>query len=265
MGPGDYHKESGQNGPQLDSSPSSLKVITANGDLILEYVAGDSAATTSHKWQVASKLLASNSPYFQALLDPTKFSEGRQFNAQKEFWSETQIQDVASHHTLPTVTLPSVRPTNMCGEDAIELFLRILCLDSIGETERNVFEHELKVQPTSLIARMIDLADSFNSPRIVRNVLRRIGYAYGKAKPALFARFNAGLLSMREDRVRQTIFISTFLDDSRVSRLMTHTLAVVGSRFWTNGLEDPEEEDLRWKYLPNGIEGAYSSSFTRYQ
>jgi hypothetical protein len=150
----------------------------------------------------------------------------------------------------------------MCGEDAIELFLRILCLDSVEETERTVFEHDLKVQSTSLVARLIDLADSFNSPRIVRDVLRRIGYSYGKIKPGLFSKLNSSLLSMREDRIRQIIFISSFLGDSRVTRLMTHSLIVVGSKFWINGLEGPlEEEDFRWKYLPDGLEGVYPSSF----
>jgi hypothetical protein len=256
MNLGDYPGITSHNGPRLEASTSFCKVITPNGDLVLEYIApSDPASTTSHKWQVASQLLASNSPYFQALLDPAKFSEGRQFNAQKQAWNEIQTPDVDLQHALPTVTLPGVRSTSICGEDAIELFLRILCLDSIEEAERTIFEHDLKVQPTSLIARLIDLADSFNSPRIVRNVLRRIGYSYGKAKPGLFAKFNAGLLSMREDRIRQIIVISSFLDDSRVTRLLTHSLIVVGSRFWINGLEGPEEEDLRWKYLPSGLEG----------
>ena len=262
MSPGDHHGISGQNGPQLDTSTSSFKVITSNGDLILEYIdPTDAASTPNRKWQVASQLLVSNSPYFQALLDPAKFSEGRQFNAQKQALSEIQTPDGASQHALPTVRLPGVRSTSMCGEDAIELFLRILCLDSTEETERTTFEHDLKVQSTSLIARLVDLADSFNSPIIVRNVLRRIGYSYGKAKPGLFAKFNSGLLSMREDRIRQIIFISAFLDDSRVTRLMTHSLVVVGSRFWINGLEGPEEEYLRWKYLPNGLEGMYPGPF----
>jgi hypothetical protein len=145
----------------------------------------------------------------------------------------------------------------MCGEDAIELFLKIICLDSFDEAERVVFEDDLKTQSTSLVARMIDLADSLNSPRAVQDVLQKIGYSYGKTKPALLARFNSTLLSMKEDRIRQIIFISAFLDDSRLTRIMTHALLVVGSRFWTNGLYGPEEESLRWKCLPNGLEGGF--------
>ncbi|CAI7607085.1 unnamed protein product [Penicillium glandicola] len=254
--PGHQNVLSGQNDLQENDEKSPIQVISANGDLILEYIvpSDSSSSPTRRKWRVASERLISHSPYFQALLDPTKFSEGRQFNAQKQAWNETQLADPALQHTLPTVRLPAVRSTSMCGEDAIELFLKILCLDSFDETERIVFENELKTQSTSLVARMIDLADSLNSPRVVQDVLQRIGYLYGKSKPALLVRFNAALLSIKEDRIRQIIFISAFLDDLRLTRIMTHALLVVGSRFWINGLDGPEEESLRWRYLPNGLE-----------
>ncbi|KAJ5351732.1 hypothetical protein N7452_000706, partial [Penicillium brevicompactum] len=255
MSSGGQQKIVGQNDPQSDAAVSSIKIITENGDLILEYMPpSDLASPTSRKWLVASRLLASNSPYFQALLDPEKFSEGRQFNTQKQAWNESHTPNSVSRNALPTVTLPGIHPTRMCGEDAIELFLRILCLESADETEKTAFESDLKVQSPSLVARLIELADSFNSPRIVRDTLRRVGYLYGKAKSAPLTKFNAGLLSSKEDRIRQIIFISSFLGDVRIVRVMTHTLIIVGSRFWTHGLESPEEEILRWKYLPYGLE-----------
>ncbi|KAJ5970351.1 uncharacterized protein N7479_000269 [Penicillium vulpinum] len=253
--PGHQNWPFGQIDLQEHNDKSSIRVISANGDLILEYIAPDdsSSSPTRCKWRVASDCLTSHSPYFQALLDPAKFSEGRQFSAQKQAWNETQIPDSTSQHELPTVRLPDVHSTNRCGEDAIELFLKILCLDSFDQTERAVFENELKTQSSSLVARMIDLADSLNSPRVVQDILHRIGYLYGKSKPTLLARFNTALLSMKEDRIRQIIFISTFLNDSKLTRIMTHALLVVGSRSWINGLDCPEEERLRWR-LPNGLE-----------
>jgi hypothetical protein len=257
MNPGHQNEPLARMGVEEHSEHSPIKIISVDGDLILEYTApGDSLSSRSkRKWQVASKHLTSNSPYFQALLDPTKFSEGRQFSAQKQAWDESQTADSASQHALPTVRLPEIRSTSLCGEDAIELFLKILCLESLDETERTLFENALKVQSTSLVARMIELADSFSSTRIIRKVLQRVGYAYGKTKAALLARFNSALLVMKEDRIRQIIFISAFLDDSRLTRIMTHALLIAGSRFWVNGLEDPEEESLRWKHLPNNLEG----------
>lgn len=258
MGLDGQHGVNGQYEPQPDAEASPITTISTDGDLILEYVVSSgTASSTSHKWRVASHLLASNSPYFQALLDPTKFSEGRNFNTQKQAWADNQAPKGVSQHALPTVTLPKVPPTSMCGEDAIELFLRILCLESVQETERTAFESGLRAQSPSLVARLIDLADSFNSPRIVRDLLWRVEYCYGKAKPGSLTKFNISLLSTREDRIRQIIFISTFLADTKVTGVMTHSLIVVGSRFWINGLEDPAEEDFRWKYLPNGLEGKF--------
>ncbi|KAJ5551821.1 hypothetical protein N7461_006519 [Penicillium sp. DV-2018c] len=256
MNPGHQTEPFAQKLDDEHTEDSPIKIISACGDLVLEYIASSDSPLPGSKrqWQVASKHLTSNSPYFQALLDPTKFSEGRQFNARKQAWNESMTADLASQHALPTVKLPEIRSTSLCGEDAIELFLKILCLESLDETERTIFENELRVQSTSLVARMIDLADSFSSTRIIQKVLQGVRYAYGKTKPALLARFNSALLSMKEDRIRQIIFISAFLEDSRLTRIMTHALLVAGSRFWINGLEDPEEESLRWKYLPNGLE-----------
>lgn len=260
MSPGGQHEIGGPSDPS-DNSASSIKTITPNGDLILEYIASsDTTSPVSRKWQVASQLLASNSPYFQALLDPAKFSEGRKFNSEKQAWDEAQDPNVVSQHALPTVTLPGIQPTMMCGEDAIELFLRILCLESTEEAETANFENRLKLQSTSLVARLIDLADSFNSPRIVQHILRRVGYSYGKGRSAPLTKFNSALLSSKEDRIRQIIFISIFLGDIRVTRVTTHTLIIMGSRFWVNGLESPENEILRWKYLPHGLEGMSDSS-----
>ncbi|OGE52500.1 hypothetical protein PENARI_c010G04194 [Penicillium arizonense] len=242
------------NGPNTEGIYAFNKVISVQGDLIIEYIAPGDSTSTSRRWQVASELLSSNSPYFHTLLDPMKFSEGRQFNAQKQAWNEAQGSNSASQHMLPTVRLPGGMLTSMCGEDAIELFLQILCVNCLNEEDTASFEHELKSLSTSLVARLIDLADSFNSPRIVQDILRQVGYSYGKTKPSLIAKLSVSSLQMKEDRIRQIILISAFLNDSRVTKIMTHALLVIGSRFWINGLEHPEEGTLRWRYLPNGLE-----------
>ncbi|KAJ5312153.1 hypothetical protein N7508_002983, partial [Penicillium antarcticum] len=250
----DKNEQGNETGSSMEETDPSIKVITGEGDLIIEYSSAGDSTSTTRRWQVASELLSSNSPYFHALLDPTKFSEGRQFSAQKQAWNESQGSHLASQHLLPTVKLPSGILTSTCEEDSIELFLQILCLKSLNEEESASFEHELKFLSTSLVARLIDLADSFNSPRIIQDILRKVGYSYGKTKPSLIAKLSASTLQMKEDRIRQIILISAYLNDSRVTKIMTHALLVIGSRFWINGLEYPEEETLRWRYLPNGLE-----------
>jgi hypothetical protein len=248
-----------ENGPSREGIDPSITVISVQGDLIIEYIALNKFTPTSRRWQVASEHLRSNSPYFHALLDPSKFSEGRQFSAQKKAWNKAQGPGSASQHMLPTVRLPSGVLTSMCGEDAIELFLKLLCFRSTGEEELSSFEHEFKFLSTSLVARLIDLAESFNSPLVVRDMLRKVEYSYGKTKPSIITKLSVSSLQMKEDRIRQIILISAYFNDSRVTKIMTHALLVIGSRFWTHGLEYPEEETLRWRFLPNGLEGMISS------
>ncbi|KAJ5747098.1 uncharacterized protein N7511_008794 [Penicillium nucicola] len=255
----DENEQGNELGPSTDGINPSIKVISSQGDLILEYIAPGDSVPTTRKWQVESKLLSSNSPYFHALLDPNKFSEGRQFIAQKKAWIESQDSKSDLQHMLPTVRLPSGILTDLCGDDSIELFLQILCLESLNEEQSISFKDELKSLSPSLVARLIDLADSFNSPRIVQDVLKNSGYSYGKTKSSLIAKITLSTLQMKEDRIRQIILISAYLNDTKVTKVMTHALLVIGSRFWINGLEYPEEKTLRWRYLPNGLEGKLSS------
>lgn len=247
---------------------SSTKVISPNGDVVIQYADYDpvsSESTVVYQWQVTSELLVCNSPYFRALLDPSKFSEGRLFMEQQQAWNErlalkvpevssSEIPDRTAQHALPTVKIPGGQFARMCGVDAIELFLKVLCVDSLPSDTRAAFENDLKFQSPSLVARLIEVADAFNSPRIVQDVLRSVGYAFGKSKISLF-KFSTTLLKLSEDRIRQIFFVAAFLKEYNISQVMAHTLLVAGSRSWVNGPEAPAREDMRWRYFSNGIEG----------
>lgn len=252
-----------------DSSRGQLitKIISRNGDVVVDYIDRDRASglpEVSYRWRVASGDLTKNSPYFGALLDPNKFSEGRKLLEQKMNWSlnaPRQSDDQKMNHpsdgdisALPRVNLPVDDFTRRLGVDAIELFLRILSFNSLTDKERAEFEGELKFQATSLVSRLVEVADIFNSPNIVRELLRRSGYAFGKGK-ILLNRFNPSLLKMSEDRIRQIIFIAHFLDEQSTFQIFTHALIVVGSKFWINGVEPPVSDALRWRYFSGGLEG----------
>lgn len=254
-----------------DSSKGQLitKTIARNGDVAIDYTDRDKASGSpevSYRWRVSSGYLTLNSPYFRALLDPNKFSEGRNLLEQKmnrrSHKAPRQSDDREVNRpcdkdifsALPRVNLPVNDFTQRLGVDAIELFLRILSFNSLTDAERVKFEGELKFQATSLVARLVEVADFFNSPHIVRELLRRSGYAYGKGK-ILLNRFNPSLLKMNEDRIRQIIFISSFLDEQSTFQIFTHALIVIGSKFWINGVEPPVSDTLRWRYFSGGLEG----------
>lgn len=251
----------GYHSSERDSSNGqpAAKVISRCGDVVVVYNDRDDSRETSHCWQVASKDLMRNSPYFRALLDPNKFSEGRNVMEQKMSRLQMGSQDASTSdentdNMLPSISLPVDHFTRRLGIGAIELFLRILSFNSLSATEKANFEGELRFLPTSLVARLVEIADVFNSPHAVRDMLKKTGYAFGKGR-VVMSRFDASLLRMNEDRIRQIIFIADFLDDHSVFQVLTHALIIVGSKFWINGVEPPAPDTLRWRYFSGGLEG----------
>lgn len=260
-----------------------VMVISNHGDVIVEYAGlnrDDSfSASSVSRWLVASEDLMQNSPYFRALLDPNKFSEGRDFKKQKEDLmaaaaeSETNkggdatdplstlspllSSDADTLRALPTLSLPVDEATQRLGVNTIELFLRVLSYSSLETTQKRIFNNALKPFPPSVVARLIHLADTFNSPQVVREALKRSGYMYGKGRVSV-TKFNQSLLKMSEDRIRHIIYIAHFLDEQIVYQVMTHTLVVLGSKYWVNGVEapsDPEDSTFRWQYFADSLEG----------
>lgn len=251
------------------SSPTPPRVICPDGDVIIEYV--ESSSKVSNRWQVSSESLKRNSPYFQALLDPNKFSEGRllaqhkQRQAQNDtlaMGSETAPEDNPEPllHDLPTVKISETPFMKLCGPDAIDLFLKILCVDTLDKQRKLDFEMELGGISPSLVERMIEVAESFNSPKIIADTLRRICYVFGKLSIHI-NKFRTEYLKTNEERIRRLIVIAVSVRDRKQVQILTHTLLVMGSKYWANGLELPDTTPyLRWRYLGNGMEGVYATA-----
>lgn len=209
-------------------------------------------------------MLKENSPYFGVLLDPTKgFVEG-QLLAQ-------QLSETSGSGFLPIVVVPATPFTEIYGVDALELFLQILCLESLtydgnideDESLETMFSFNLKAKPLSLVARLVDIADYYNSPQPVLDALRRLDYSLGKGKSRL-QKFSETTLKMSEDRIRQTIIVANFLNQESIAKVMTHTLVIAGSRRWVHSPQVPEGPYLRWQHLANGLEGMAQYHHTMY-
>lgn len=244
-----------------ESSAISPIIISPNGDLIIEY-ADTILAKGSVFWQVSRDMLVRNCSYFRALLDLNKFSEGVNL-AQQLKYIETSteskpaliLKDSPAQVTLPVVGITANSTTSLYGADVLGLFLKILCLESMDDSVRNLFNNALKLEPPSVIARLIQVADSFNAPDVIESALRSVGYQYGKKGRSSLCSFSTALLKINEDRLRQIALISKVLKDYDVTRVMTHTLILLGSKYWHNGPHLPDREFLLWQYLPDKIEG----------
>ncbi|RDW90195.1 uncharacterized protein DSM5745_01970 [Aspergillus mulundensis] len=248
-----------------DASYHNTQVIVSSGDLILEYASSSRAHTgTRTRWRVSSEGLMQSSPYFRALLDPNKFSEGRDFMKQRELRNldvgSTANGDagLSENHTseqnaVPTMRLPDNHLSPRLGPDTVALFLQALSYTSFNDEEKKSFAAEARSQKPSFIADLIELADAFNSPDAVRDSLKRAGYTLGKPKLPM-TRFTSAMLKLSESRIRQSIFIARFLNERTTFQMLTHALVVAGSRNWVNGLEGTEPGTPSWHYFSDGLE-----------
>lgn len=250
-------------------------VICHDGDLIIEYPGLSSSA--SHRWRVASESLRRNSPYFQALLDPQKFAEGRLLAQDKQNRlaslepgpvprsaadSNGDQPEIIDSPTVRLVESPTIR---LCGVDAIGVFLKILCLNAQDEETRAAVENDLRNMSISLFERTIEVAEALNSPTFVNDTLRRVIHGKGGASKSTNLRFNPNTWKWNEERVRQKIIIALTLRETQTAQVMTHLLVVTGSRYWVNKPEMPSTPHLRWQYLPDGIEGMRLSSRQQFE
>ncbi|KAJ5649084.1 uncharacterized protein N7484_002807 [Penicillium longicatenatum] len=244
----------------LESSAISPIIISPKGDLILEYV-DPSSRKGSAFWQVSLDMLVRKCSYFRALLDLNKFSEGANLAQQlKAIEASTRskpvliLRDSPGQVILPVIGITANSTTSLYGADVLGLFLKIICLESMDESVRNIFINALKLEPPSVVAGLVQVADSFNAPDVLESVLRSVGYQYGKKGRSSLCSFSTALLKINEDRLRQIALISKVLKDYDVTRVMTHTLILLGSKYWHNGPHLPKHDFLLWQYLPDQIE-----------
>lgn len=245
---------------QLDSG--KVTVIVVDGDLILEFT--ELPPGVDRRWQVSSQAIVDKSRYFRAMLDPDKFIEGRKLaehrkelaqqsaSAQKPSLGRVDNESDSVTQNIPT--LPVANPmVKLCGAVAVDVFLSVLCLDTQEERTKVAFENELRDMPIPTVELAIELAETFNSREAVTQVLDKVSYPLGK--PRLALRNYNYVSGWGEDRVRQSLIIAIALKKSQHAQMYMHLLIVMGSRFWSHGLDHPSGLYLRWQFLPRGFEG----------
>jgi hypothetical protein len=221
---------------------------------------------------VRSDNLKRNSPFFSALLDPNKFAEGRHFGENRTRVKQSSAlikssneskDDVEAHSLAEGLPLVSLNVTRLIGKhriDALELFLKILSWSaSNGDEPGKRLSEEIRQHPVSIVAGLVEVADLFNSPQIVRDTLRRARYTPSIKGKISLGVFSPSLLKLSGERVRQIIYIAMFMEEAAIFRVLTHTLILQGSASWVDGVGIQDPASHRWSYLSNGIEGKTKS------
>ena len=243
--------------PIAKGSQIQPTIIIETGDLLVEYA---DVSSSDYCWKVTSKDLVHHSRYFQVLLDPDKFAEGAKLKAQREALNEDDSRFLNSSEnkldlSLPRIRIPVNPVTTLCGAESIETFLKVLCQGSMTTDTRSQFLNALRVESPSLVARVIQIADSFNSLNVVSSILWEIEYSFGKRDKLPLRRLDPVFFRMKEQRIRQNIVIAKAMNEYSIGQSMTHTLLITGSKLWLNRPEPPSKDHLQWQYLPDGIEG----------
>lgn len=261
---------SGYRGLEIAENGSKIihKILTRDGDAILEYVDTDSRKVVTHyRWQVSSDRLIENSPFFSALLDPNKFSEGRRFveNKSRSKGSSSTMRDVISSNE-PTTELTERLPlvglnlTRLMGKhriESLELFLKVLL--SAYDVDLNAkMGAEIVQQSVPVIAGLIEIADLFSSPEVVSDALKHVNYRPSIKGIQSLEVFGSPLLKLSDERLRQIIYIAMFIQHDTIFRVASHALVLTGSTKWLDGGVGLNKSGRhRWSYFDNGIDGMF--------
>ena len=261
---------SGYRGLEIAENGSKIihKILTRDGDAILEYVDTDSRkAVTHYRWQVSSDRLRENSPFFSALLDPNKFAEGRRFveSKSRSKGSSATTRDIRfsdeptteSTERLPLVGLNLARLMGKHRIESLELFLKVL-LSAYDVDLTAKMGTEIVHQSVPVIAGLIEIGDLFSSSEVVSESLKHANYRPSIKGIQSLEVFGSSLLKLSDERLRQILYIAMFIQHDTIFRVASHALVLIGSTRWSDGgIGLNKSGKHRWSYFDNGIEGNY--------
>ena len=231
----------------------SQELIAPMGDVFI--VIKDPRTDFDVRYLCSRAVLREHSEYFNALLDSTKFSEGRAV--------EAKLQELATEYSdyfsTPASKLPTVAVSDVCqlpkaadqtASTVIKLFLDIL--------------HPLhtpwpksRLEPINVVALLAILADRLGAVNTVRGYLRsqHIDHTLLKDRKTCTA------YQLEIDN-RQRLLAGMVFDFPPWVREYSAALILAGSKrqVTTNlepGAHEEADEHALWWRLPNGVEGMY--------
>ncbi|KAL8664263.1 MAG: hypothetical protein Q9202_003213 [Teloschistes flavicans] len=225
-------------------------VIDERGDLLL--LVRHNKELARH-YRVTTSMLRTHSSYFDALLDCTKFSEGKAVDSRLADLRKL-YPDIASASCdeLPTVTMSEVdvcspKLSSGLSGSAWEFFLRILHGHPEWPNRR-----KMPAGQSTFLALLTHFAERFASvPHLSLYIKTQMqnGHLQGDIRPPI---------ELNEDQSRRKLYIGLVLGLPQWVRFYSAALVIRGSHRWFEGEESSEAADrngLPWDALAGGVEG----------
>ena len=234
-----FHSEVPTKNPQIHT-------VDEGGDVLLHF--RDDEASINIKYRCSTSELRQRSPYFDILLDPDKFVEGKRFNDELSL-----ILDVyGDKRRMPIDQIPVVEIQD-CGDlapqdghctVALELFLSML-----HQKESSILSRD-EGHKLHILVLFAILADRFSATASASLFVQRLKRESGISD-----------VSIDELSIRRKLLIGLLLEMGGVVRIHSACLVRHGSKGWTSHSQsnhEAEPENRRnglWWALPQGIEG----------
>ena len=247
-----YEKSTSQVSQEPDAD--RIRAIDPNGDLLLGI--DDIPKGILLYYRVSSIVLREASPYFNALLDPGKFSEGATFS-NRLVHLKAQYCRMSS---IPAVYLPNIHISEIgqypaaSSTNVVMHFLEILhAATSSTPTTRALMNH---------IALLAIVADRFGATKPVLDYIVNQGWTQpGRATKGMKPSSPRLVVRSRETALRQCIFAGAVFGVHEWVMQSSRSLIDEGSERWNPSTDaDPssasqEQYNAPWWYLPYGLEG----------
>ena len=223
--------------------------IVVDGDICLNVEAPSGKEVW--RYRVSSQILITKSPYFKALLQTGRYSEGIAFDAERQKLLAIHNNDLKN---VPLASLPIIRiadfgaiPNDASPEVAFETMLQIL-------HSTHHFKQPIRVP---LIAILAVIADRFDVSEPLGEYLKSQElFMVGLQRPynKMWSKSNNWTKDKTEEFLRQILFISLTFGIADIITHCSSSLLICGYRMCNTLYTPVTNAEAMWWSLPNGLE-----------
>ncbi|EEP78014.1 predicted protein [Uncinocarpus reesii 1704] len=241
--------------------------VIAQGDLVLNCVSAarsPSGKRVISRFRTSSAILRKSCDYFQVLLDPTKFQEGRTFLESKKrlearYGSVESALYQAKIDELPefTLELPPLSPKVTRHALLCDFFALLATAEDDDPASGQALYEDIAKRPIFFLASLVALLDRYGALHLFKRAMSIENTDDGPCVMPERRRLRDRLRTFRsheEERLREVVFLAYSIHDQKAFAFLTHRLVVDGSRMWRRIVDEGQSGIPIWWQLPGVIE-----------